>query len=102
MMAPARKPTMSYSRSNPSARYTSLIAMYRQMHEQGTGEGLSARATFAGTSLRRHVERIKGLIERSGASSILDYGCGKGALYLPHRLEVQAETFEGVVDYWGV
>jgi hypothetical protein len=94
---------MNYSRSNPSARYTSLIAMYRQMHEHGTSEGLSARATFAGTSLMRHIERIKGLIERTGASSILDYGCGKAALYLPHSLEVKAAgTFDGVVDYWGV
>jgi hypothetical protein len=93
---------MNYSRSTPSERYTSLIAMYRQMHEHGTGEGLRAGATFAGTSLRRHVERIKGLIGRTGASSILDYGCGKGALYLPLPLEVKAGTFDGVVDYWGV
>ena len=43
MIAPAkRKPTMSYSRSSPSPRYTSLVAMYRHMHEHGSGEhGLS-------------------------------------------------------------
>lgn len=94
---------MNYSRSNPSARYTSLIAMYRQMHEHGTGQGLSAHATFAGTSLMRHIERIKALIERTGAATVLDYGCGKGTLYLPNTLAVKGVgTFDGVVDFWGV
>jgi hypothetical protein len=95
---------MSYSRSSPSPRYTSLVAMYRHMHEHGTGEhGLSAVATFPGTSLMRHIMRIKTLIERTGAATILDYGCGKGALYLPNPLAIKgAGTFDGVVDYWNV
>jgi hypothetical protein len=95
---------MSYSRSSPSPRYTSLVAMYRHMHEHGSDEsGLSSSATFAGTSLTPHIKRVKALIERTGASSILDYGCGKGALYLPHPLAIKGEgTYDGVVDYWDV
>jgi hypothetical protein len=94
---------MSYSRSNPSPRYTNLVGMYRHMHEHGTGEGLAAQKTFAGKSLMRHVVRIKSLIERTGAATILDYGCGKGTLYLPHALAIEgAGTFDGVVDYWNV
>lgn len=95
---------MSYSRSSPSPRYRSLVAMYRHMHEHGSGEhGLSGVATFAGSSLRRHVQRIKALIELTGATSILDYGCGKGALYLPSPLAIKGVgTFDGVVDYWDV
>jgi SAM-dependent methyltransferase len=95
---------MTFSRTKPSPRYTSLVAMYRYMHERGSAEhGLSAVATFAGTSLMRHIQRIKELIGRTGASTILDYGCGKGALYLPHPLAIKGVgTFDGVVDYWGV
>ena len=95
---------MSYSRSNPSPRYANLVQMYRHMHEHGSGgHGLSGVETFAGTSLMRHVRRIKALIQRTESRTVLDYGCGKGALYLPAALPVEGEgTFDGVVDYWDV
>ena len=40
---------------------------------------------------------------RTGAVTLLDYGCGKGMQYEPHRVTVPgAGVFDGVLDYWDV
>ena len=73
-----------YSRSNPSPRFVELLEQYRAMHREGdVRRGTPAEHTFDGKSLPRQASRIKKMIERSGARTILDYGSGKGRQYLP-------------------
>ena len=96
--------TMTYSRANPSPRYVQLLSMYREMHLHGEKfMGIPARETFDGRSLRAQVRRIKQLIQRTGATTVLDYGSGKGQQYDPSPLRVDGEgSWEGVLEYWGV
>jgi hypothetical protein len=93
---------MSYSRSNPSPRYTQLQSLYRAMHEKGeTFLGVPPEKTFAGTSLRPQAERIKRLIEVTGACTILDYGSGKGSQYGPQKIvDGKGGEWPGIIDYW--
>ena len=94
---------MPYSRQNPSPRYQQLLALYRQLHLQG--DPLAARRPqdmFDGRSLRPQAPRIKRLIERSGASRILDYGSGKGVQYeMKFAVRDQGE-WDSVLDYWAI
>jgi len=93
---------MSYSRSNPSPRYTELQKLYRAMHEQGDNLlGVPAERTFDGRSLPPQVARIKRLIVLTGARIILDYGCGKGGQYGPRKVvDETGGAWPGVIDYW--
>ena len=95
---------MNYSRTNPSARYRELQAMYRELHEQGEIRlGAPPEATFSGKSLMPQVHRIRKLIDRAGARNVLDYGSGKGRQYDAMRFEgPDGTTYDGVIDYWGV
>jgi len=95
---------MSYSRSNPSARYSELQKLYRTMHETGEVHlGIPPEKTFSGTSLALHAARIKRLSEMTGARTILDYGSGKGAQYGPCVTKDDAgHEWPGVLDYWDV
>lgn len=49
-----------------------LIEAYRALHQQGR---------FAGYSIGPYIDRIAELVRESGASTMLDYGCGKGLQY---------------------
>ncbi len=51
----------------------SLVGQYRTMHEAGH---------FPGHSIKRHIEAITVLVRKTGANSLLDYGCGKGQQYI--------------------
>ena len=95
---------MSYSRQEPSARYTALITMYRDMHLHGERfRGIPAMKTFDGRSLRKETGRIKNLIALTGARTILDYGSGKGTQYDPKPLVIKGEgEWDSVIDFWGV
>jgi hypothetical protein len=95
---------MSYTRQEPSARYTALIKMYRDMHLHGERfRGIPAMKTFDGHSLRKETERIKRLVTLTGAQTILDYGSGKGLQYDPKPIVIEGEgEWDGVIDYWGV
>jgi hypothetical protein len=95
---------MTYSRANPSPRYRSLIEMYRDLHENGEQQlGLPAAKTFDGMSLLAQAVRIKALIERTEANTLLDYGCGKGTLYeLASFRAPDGNSYDGIVDYWDV
>lgn len=94
---------MKYTRSNPSPRYQQLQVMYRQLHEEGEKQlGLPAESTFNGMSLLPQITRIKALIERTDARTILDYGSGKGQQYaLPLRRDDGIE-FDNIMDFWDV
>lgn len=95
---------MSYSRANPSPRYRELQTMYRELHEGGEKNlGLPPEQTFNGMSLMPQLQRIKDLIARTGARTVLDYGSGKGQQYAPMLLKDAAGvTYDGVLDFWGV
>lgn len=93
-----------FTRSNPSPRYRALHELYRQMHLEGeTTLGIPGHQTFPGLSLMPHAKRIKRLIERTGACTILDYGSGKGQQYGVRPLQIEGEgTWHNLVDYWEI
>lgn len=95
---------MKFSRTQPSPRYVELQGLYREMHEQGEKFlGIPAQQTFPGKSLAPQVARIKRLIERTGALSVLDYGCGKGLQYKPYAIANESGALlPSVIDYWNV
>jgi len=94
-----------YSRAAPSARYRRLVEQYRAMHLHGEMRlGIPPEKTFPGASLPKEAPRIKRLIKRTGAGTLLDYGAGKGQQYLPRRM-VDAEEgvdYPDIKSYWGV
>lgn len=95
---------MSYSRQNPSARYRALLAMYRDMHEHGEKfMGIAPEKTFDGRSLSKEISSIRGMIERSGAQTILDYGSGKGQQYMPNPFtDESGAVYADIPSWWGV
>jgi hypothetical protein len=95
---------MAYTREQPSPRYRELIDMYRTMHRVGdTAHGLSADQTFPGQSLPRQAHRIRPLIARTQAKTILDYGSGKGLQYRPAPIKQEGVVrWNSIQEYWGV
>jgi hypothetical protein len=95
---------MRYTRANPSPRYSALLDFYRQMHRDGIkGDPAPASGTFPGKSLLPQVIRIKQLIARTDAQSILDYGSGKGLQYEWRRLQIEGYGLaDSVIDYWDI
>jgi hypothetical protein len=95
---------MNFSRNNPSPRYLELQALYRRMHQKGEEFlGVPANETFPGFSLDAQLSRIKQLISRTGADTLLDYGCGKGQQYGARPIKDDAgELWPGVIDYWDI
>lgn len=51
----------------------SLVPLYRDMAKD--------TANFRGLSIVQHRDSIKKLIKRSGAKTVLDFGCGRGDAY---------------------
>ena len=95
---------MSYNRTHPSPRYLELQQLYRTMHEQGeVSLGLSATNTFPGKSLIPQMARIRLLIARYGAQTILDYGSGKGRQYeMSGVVDETGRRWPSMMDYWNV
>jgi hypothetical protein len=77
------------SRSNPSARYKELVTMYRQMHDHGdASNNIAPVMMFSGHSMPGNAPKIKQHIERTGAKTLLDYGCGKGLQYQVNNINI--------------
>jgi len=95
---------MTYSRANPSPRYRELTALYRTMHAEGERfMNLPAERTFPGFSLPANAERIKRLIDATGARNILDYGSGKGFQYDLRDVRLaDGQIVSSIADYWDV
>jgi len=95
---------MPFSRDNPSPRYLELQQMYRQLHERGEEQlGLAPEQTFNGISLLPHLARIKTMIARTGALTLLDYGCGKGQQYDPRPIKGDdGSSYDDVIDFWDI
>jgi len=91
------------NRENPSPRYRELTRMYREMHLKGEQFlGIPAEKTFPGLSLPPQAARIRRLIERTGATNIIDYGSGKGLQYGTAMQLADGTRIDNVQDYWGV
>ena len=56
--------------------------IYQKIHEEKPKH-------WAGTTIRRHVDKIAALVLETHAKSLLDYGCGKGFQYLRDRVHDQ-------------
>jgi hypothetical protein len=95
---------MTFSRDNPSARYRELIGLYSKLHADGeTQRRLPPERTYPGINLLPHLGRIKQLIDRTGARSVLDYGCGKGLQYDAVDFDAPGiGRIESVIDYWDI
>ena len=95
---------MTYSRANPSPRYIQLRELYRTMHQEGEKFlGVPPQDTFPGKSLIPQVHRIKRLVDKTRALTVLDYGSGKGRQYGPLTLrDPEGNDHPGVLDYWDV
>ena len=94
-----------YTRAAPSPRYRRLLEQYQTMHLHGeTRLGIPPEQTFPGASLPKEAPRIKRLIVQTGATTLLDYGSGKGQQYWPRRMADAAEGVEypDIKSYWGV
>ena len=95
---------MSYSRANPSPRYLELQELYRSLHSEGESLlGIKPEDQYPGNSLMPQVHRIKALVDRTGAQTVLDYGSGKGRQYdaVPLR-DAAGNEYPGVLDYWNI
>ncbi len=94
---------MSCSRVNPSQRYQQLQELYRLAHLEGiSSQNLSADDTFAGGSLNPHLKIIYRLVKSTGATSLLDYGAGKGNQYKISPINVEGQNAESLKAYWGL
>lgn len=95
---------MAYSRESPSPRYRELVALYRTMHLEGERFlAIPPEDTFPGASLPPQVTRIKRLIDATGATSILDYGSGKGRQYDLRDVRLpDGRVVPSIADHWNV
>ena len=95
---------MSYSRANPSPAYLRMVGLYRELHTRGEQVlGLTPDETYPGISMLPHAKRIKELIDRTRARTVLDYGCGKGYQYdLPGVTIPGVGMCDSVLDYWDI
>jgi hypothetical protein len=94
---------MTFSRANPSPRYLELQRLYWTMHAEGEKFlKIPAEETFLGMSLPPQAARVKRLVERTGAATILDYGSGKGRQYDLRNVTIGGRVFESIADYWDV
>jgi hypothetical protein len=66
-----------YTADNPSKRWRGLVALYRQMHEEGDGVR-SGDKLFVGKPRPALIPPLKALIKSYQAKTLLDYGSGKG------------------------
>ena len=86
-----------YSRTHPSPSYPVLLEQYRRMHAAGP-------EVFAGKTVFFAASRIRALIERSGAKTLLDYGSGKGEQYKAANVTLRGVpgTQPSLKHYWGL
>lgn len=91
-----------YSRSNPSPRYQAMLALYREMHEQGDKRyGIPPAEMFSGLSIHPHVGAITYLLQQYRCESMIDYGCGKAEGYTEPLIPLpDGRQAKGLREYW--
>lgn len=95
---------MAYTREQPSRRYLELLECYCTMHREGDARHrMAPEKTFEGRSLPRQAHRIKTLIARTNARTVLDYGSGKGTQYRAAGIKQDGVVrWNSIQEYWGV
>ena len=79
--------------TEPSQSYFAALSLTRAHHAE-------QNKTFSGQFTWKQRHRIRALIERFGATSMLDYGCGKGKQYDPARnRDAEGRSLE---EFWGI
>jgi hypothetical protein len=76
---------------NLSPDYYAALTRTQRHHQAKQGK------TFSGSFTWKQRRRIKGLIDRFEATSMLDYGCGWGKQYQ----ERDENTGQSLADFWG-
>lgn len=90
-----------FTEEKPSRRYQELLNMYATLHDEGAAHNeFKAKKTFPGSSLAPHVKPIARLLAENGVQSLLDYGSGKGTLYLSAAGHPEGSRFKRL-DQWG-
>lgn len=86
-----------YGRAQPGPCYRALLEQYRRMH-------VSGQEIFAGKSVFFAAQRIRALIGRFGARTLLDYGSGKGAQYAAGNIALPGVqgVWPSLKQYWGL
>lgn len=79
--------------TEPSPKYFEALALTQNHHDR-------QNKTFSGQFTWKQRKRIKEVIDRVGATSILDYGCGKGKQYNT-AFNVEADG-KSLVEWWGI
>jgi hypothetical protein len=80
----------------PSEDYYRALALADAHHEKSQGKTFSGRFTW------KQRKRIKEVIDRVGATSLLDYGCGFGKQYDPVDKRNHDETGRTLEQFWGL
>lgn len=100
-----------YCRENPSQRYTTHLNDYKKMHAEGYERKngtevtkVAAEETYAGEQLLKFRLAIQEMIEKTGAKTMLDYGCGKGQQYgtMPIADSTGKIVAQNMKEFWGV
>jgi len=102
--APAWAVNSPFTASNPSPRYGQLLAQYELMHQAGKADAQSQGAkTFEGfvgwSIVAPYVRRFRQAI---GATSLLDYGGGRGMQYRLGPIALGTESFADPLAYLGI
>jgi hypothetical protein len=93
-----------FTAKSPSPRYAALLAQYALMHQAGKADSQSQGAkTFEGfvgfSIVAPYVRRFGKMI---GATSLLDYGGGRGMQYRLGPITTAEETFADPLAYLGI
>lgn len=93
-----------FNRNQPSPRYQALLTLYKQMHKEGdASQEKLIEKNFPGLNAIREAPKIKKLIEKFNANTLLDYGCGKGLQYEIQPLILSNnEKWPSLLDYWNL
>lgn len=93
-----------YSRNYPSPRYQALLTLYQQMHREGdSSQKKITEKTFPGLNAIREAPKIKKLIDKYNAITLLDYGCGKGLQYELQPVTLSnGEEWPSLLEYWNL
>lgn len=95
---------VTYSRSNPSPRFTELVEVYRQLHQEGDLlNNLPPEKTFSGRTLAAHLNSLKKAVDVYQLRTLLDYGCGKARAHeAAEFVTPEGETLRGLKQVLGV
>ena len=72
-----------------------------QRNINGESHYVSPEEAFPGNELPKFLQPIKEMVKTTGATSILDYGCGKGRAY-DQPVNISGQIYTSLHKYWEV